>query len=141
MYFDTTYVAKFYFNEPESSAVRELVRKAEGIQSSLWMVAELHGVLHRQFREGHLSRRATREVASRFSAHLQQGLWTLIPVTESLVRRTGALLLSAPRDLFLRTADAIHLTSAQEAGETEIWTNDRHMLAAAGYFGVMGRRL
>ncbi len=141
MYFDASYVAKFYFNEPESSAVRELVRKAEGIQSSLWTMAEFHAVLHRQVREGHLSRRAARETATRFSGHVENGLWTLIPVNESLLRRTSALLLSAPRDLFVRTADAVHLTTAQESGETEIWTNDRHMLVAASYFGLIGRRL
>ncbi len=63
----------------------------------------------------------------------------MIPVNEALLRRTGALMLAAPRDLFLRTADAVQLMTAQEAGEHEVWTNDRHMLAAAGYFGLSGR--
>ena len=35
MYFDTSYIAKFYFNEPESSRVREVVRNADAIYSSL----------------------------------------------------------------------------------------------------------
>ena len=38
----------------------------------------------------------------------------------------------------LCTADAVHLTTAQELGERAVWTNDRHMLAAAGYFGLKG---
>jgi hypothetical protein len=41
--------------------------------------------------------------------------------------------------LFIRTADAVHLATAHEIGERDVWTNDRHMLAAAAYFGLTGR--
>ena len=139
MYFDTSYIAKFYFNEPESPRVRELVRKADAIYSSLWALAEFHAVLHRRVREGASTRRAARELALRFSQHIEDGLWNLVPVNEALLRRTSALMVSAPRDLFIRTADAVHLTTAQELGERDVWTNDRHMLAAAAYFGLVGQ--
>ena len=139
MYFDTSYIAKFYFNESESLRVRELVRKADAIHSSLWALAEFHAVLHRRMREGALSPNDARELASRFSQHIEDGLWNLIPVTEALLRRTSALMVSGPRDLFLRTADAVHLTTAHEVGERAVWTNDRHMLAAAAYFGLTGQ--
>lgn len=139
MYFDTSYIAKFYLNEPESSAIRELVRKADAIYSSFWAFVEFHAVLHRQVHEGSCSHAVARSLASRFSAHVEDGLWNLIPVTESALRRTSALVIAAPPSLFLRTADAVHLAAAQEAGEREVWTNDRHMLAAAEYFGLSGR--
>jgi uncharacterized protein len=139
LYFDTSYIAKFYFNEPESSRVRDLVRNADTIYSSLWALAEFHAVLHRRVREGSYSHTNASNLASRFSAHIGDGLWNLIPVTEGVLRRTSALILSAPQNLFIRTADAVHLTTAQEAGEREVWTNDRHMLAAAAYFGLSGR--
>lgn len=139
MYFDTAYIAKFYFNEPDSPRVRELVRRASAIQSSLWAFAEFHAVLHRRVREGAFLPRDARDLASRFSEHIAAGLWSLIPVNEALLRRTGALMIAAPVDLFLRTADAVHLTTAQEIGERDVWTTDRHMLAAAAYFGLTGR--
>ena len=139
MYFDTAYIAKFYCNEPHSIQVRELVRKAALIRSSFWAVAELHSVVHRRVREGVMSRDEGRNVAQRFYDHVEEGLWDLISVNDALLRRTSALILSAPRDLFLRTADAVHLTTAQESGESEVWTNDRHVLAAAPYFGLQGR--
>ena len=139
MYFDTSYIAKFYFNEPESPRVRELVRKADAIHSSLWALAEFHAVLHRRRRERSLSLSDARELALRFSKHIEDGLWNLIPVNEALLRRTSARIVSGPRDLFIRTADAVHLTTAQEIGERAVWTNDRHMLAAATYFGLTGR--
>jgi predicted nucleic acid-binding protein len=139
VYFDTSYIAKFYFNEPESSRVRELVRKADAIYSSFWAFAEFHAVLHRRMREGSCPQAYARDLSMRFSAHIDEGLWNLIPVNEGVLRRTSILMISAPQDLFIRTADAVHLTSAHEAGQREVWTNDRHMLGAAAYFGLLGR--
>ena len=139
MYLDTSYIAKFYCNEPESPRVRELVRTGDTVHSSVWALAEYHGVIHRRLREGSLSRSDAHELSSRFYQHVHEGLWKLIPVHEALLRRTSALIVSAPPDLFLRTADAVHLVTAHEIGERDVWTNDRHMLASASYFGLTGR--
>ena len=139
MYLDTSYIAKFYFNEPDSAGVRELVRTADIVYSSLWALGEFHGVIHRRLREGSISPGNARQLSSYFYQHVQEGLWKLIPVHEALLRRTSALMVSAPPDLFIRTADAVHLVSAYETGEPEVWTNDRHMLASASYFGLVGR--
>jgi predicted nucleic acid-binding protein len=139
VYLDTSYIAKFYFNEPESSRVRELVRTADIIHSSLWALAEFHGVIHRRLREGSISPSDAHELSSSFYQHMQEGLWKFLPVHEALLRRTSALILSAPPDLFIRTADAVHLVTAQEIGERDVWTNDRHMLASASYCGLIAR--
>jgi predicted nucleic acid-binding protein len=139
VYLDTCYIAKFYLNELDSLAVRELVRRADKIRSSVWALAEFHAVLHRRVREGVASAEEVGDLASRFSEHAHDGLWNFIPVTEALLRRVGILMISAPRQIFLRTADAVHLATAQETGEREVWTNDRHVLAAAPYFGLTGR--
>jgi hypothetical protein len=32
----------------------------------------------------------------------------------------------------------MHLTAAQQAGEREVWSNHRHVPAAAAYFGLLG---
>jgi predicted nucleic acid-binding protein len=141
VYFDTSYIAKFYFNEPESSRVRELVRTADIIHSSMWALAEFHGVIHRRLREGSLLPGDANQLSSHFYRHVQEGLWKLIPVHEALLRRTSALMVSAPPDLFVRTADAVHLVTARETGEADVWTSDRHMLASASYFGVVGRSI
>lgn len=139
MYLDTSYIAKFYFNEPESSLVRDLVQKADFLQSSMWALAEFHSVIHRRLREGASSLSDGLALASRFSEHIEAGLWNLIPINDALLRRTSALIIRAPRELFIRTADAVHLVTAHDIGEGEVWTNDRHMLAAAPYFGLTGR--
>lgn len=119
--------------------MRELARKADVIHSSLWSLAEFHCVLHRQMREGILTPAEARDVTADFAQDVANGLWILLPVTEPLLRRTSALILALPPNQFVRTADAVHLATASELREFEIWTNDRHMLAAAPYFGLTGR--
>jgi hypothetical protein len=141
VYVDTAYIAKYYLNEPDSAAVRELVERPRTASSSIWALTEVQSVLHRNMRERAITREAARELARLFLAHVHEGWWNLIPAGEPLLRRAGALVIAAPSNLFLRTADAIHLTTAMELGEGEIWTNDRHMLAAAPYFGLIGRSI
>jgi hypothetical protein len=77
---------------------------------------------------------------------IDDGLWNLIPVNAGgpVLRRNSALMVSAPRDLFIRSGDAVHLTTAREIGGVGrrkrlphfgTRSNGRHVLAAA-YFGL-----
>jgi predicted nucleic acid-binding protein len=55
MYIDSAYVVKFYLNEPDSSAVREVMRSADSLITSAWSVAEVTCAFHRHFREATLN--------------------------------------------------------------------------------------
>lgn len=139
MYVDSAYLAKYYVNERDSVAVREAIQNARSRISSVLAIAEVTCVFHRHVREGVLSATQAHELLRIFLEHIDAGVWTLIPVTERLLRRVSLLVSSLPAGIFLRAGDAIHLTTAVDQGEPEIWTNDRHLLAAASYFGVTGR--
>jgi len=52
--------------------------------------------------------------------------------------RVAGRIARLPAQTHIRAGDAIHLCAASEAGFTEVWTNDRHMLGAAPAFGVRG---
>ena len=65
---------------------------------------------------------------------------TLVPVTEEFLTRVSLRMSMIPAEVYLRTGDAVQLASVLEVGELEVWTNDRHMLAAASYFGLAGRK-
>ena len=123
MYLDSAYVAKFYVNEPDAAAVRKLIRHASHICSSSWALVEVTCVFHRHVREGSLTLEQGREMA------------------EALLRKTTTLIRSLPPTVSIRARDAIHLASALDAGEPEIWTSDRHLLAAAVQVGIAGRRV
>jgi predicted nucleic acid-binding protein len=59
------------------------------------------------------------------------------PSSRSNRNRNGTLLHASY--CAVRAGDAIHTATALETGETEIWTNDRHLLAAVAHFGLAGR--
>jgi predicted nucleic acid-binding protein len=139
VYLDSAYIAKYYVSETDAALVRSLVAGAESLVSSAWCLAEVTCVFHRHAREGRLSLAEARELTRYFLRHVDSGAWTLIPVTDRLLRRITVLVNAAPRDLFLRACDAVHLATAQDQGEFEIWTNDRHLLTAAPHFGLAGR--
>lgn len=138
-YFDTAYVGKCYLNEPDSGEVRELARSADSITSSALCIAELACAFHRKLREGTLSARTVAALREQFMEDLQADTWFTIPVSDRIVRQVELLTRGMPKSLLLRAGDAIHIVSAMEGGFHEIWTNDRHLLAAAAHFGLKGR--
>jgi len=139
VYLDSAYIAKFYVNERDAPAVREHIREAEHVCSSSWALVEVACVFHRHMREGALTRAQGRELMDLFRAHVEDDLWHLIPASEALLRRTAMMVRTLAKEVPLRAGDAIHLATALEAGESEIWTNDRHLLSAAGHVGLTGR--
>jgi predicted nucleic acid-binding protein len=139
LYLDSAYVAKSYVDEPDSAKVRGLVRGETALYSSAWCLAEVACALHRHVREGSLTKQQASKLAAIFRADVDEGVWLLMPVSDALLRKVEIATRNLPRDVFLRAGDAVHLVSARDAGFSEIWTNDRHLLAAAPHFGLRGR--
>lgn len=139
MYLDSAYLAKFYVNERDSVAVRAVIQAAPLRVSSVWALAEMACIFHRHVREGMLSAAQAERLSNMFLEHVDAGIWKLMPVTERLLWHVNMLVRQLPAGVFLRAGDAVHLTTASELGEPEIWTNDRHLLAAASHFGLAGR--
>lgn len=138
-YFDAAYVAKCYLHEPDAVAVRALARSSASLYTSALSVAEVACVFHRHVREGTLKGKTAAQVRDAFLADIENETWALVPVTNLILRRVETLTRTLPKNIFLRAGDAIHVISAVEAGFHEIWTNDRHLLAAAAHFGLQGR--
>jgi predicted nucleic acid-binding protein len=139
LYFDSAYIAKCYLNEPDGRKVRELARSASGLYSASVCLAELACIFHRQVREGSIDAQTVAGLRKLFRDDVENRVWSMIPVSDRLLQRVEFLVRSLPADCFVRAGDAIHLTAAIDAGFTEIWTNDRHMLQTAGYTGLTGR--
>lgn len=138
-YFDSAYVAKCYVNEVDSARVRALLKTSGGAHSSSLSRAELAATLLRHVREGSLNRTQSRRLQSDFAADAESGIWTMVPVSDALMSRVAVRIAQLSPSVYVRAGDAVHLCAASEAGFAEIWTNDRHMLAAAGAFGLRGR--
>jgi predicted nucleic acid-binding protein len=139
LYFDTAYLGKCYWNEPDGRPVRELAQGADGLYSSAICIAEMACLAHRKVREGPTTPADAAIRRDLFLEDVQNGVITAIPVTERLLRKVEATTRLLPPSCYLRTFDALHLVTAADFGFVEVWTNDRHMLAAAPHFGLVGR--
>lgn len=142
IYFDTAYLAKTYLNEPGSAVVRDyLQRSRERVASSSLARAELAAVFHRNLREGRLDRLNHDLVFRQYQSDLRSNLWEWLPVEERLWGLIETCFSELGPAIFLRGADAIHLLTAKAHGFSEVFTNDRHLLAACDALGLKGRNL
>ncbi len=139
MYLDSAYIAKCYLNEPDAKSVRTLVAGRLGLTSSAWCLAEMACIFQRHVREGSLTRAQGMRLRKLFQGDATSGIWNLVPVSGSVLEEVGHRIARLRPDVYLRAGDAVHLVTAKEAGFHEVWTNDRHMLAAAAHFGLAGR--
>ena len=139
IYLDTAYVAKCYINEPDAPRVRGLVRGLTDLQTSALCIAELACVFQRHIREKGLNRPQASKLRQAFEEDVQNGVWILVPVSNAVLKNVEAAVRNLAPHVYLRAADAIHLVTARDAGFSEIWSNDRHLLRAARYFGLKGR--
>ncbi len=139
LYLDTAYIAKCYLNEPDAGAVRKLAEEAEGLYSSSWCIAELSCVFLRHVRERRLTRKQARALSELFLDDIRAGAWNLLPLSERLLYKVEDSLGQIPRTVYLRAGGAAHLVTARESGFAEVWSSDRHLLAAARHFGLKGR--
>ncbi len=140
-YFDTAFIAKCYLNEPHAERVRRTAEKAIDLVSSEIARVEMFAVVHRHLRERQITDAHAEAILARFEQDQKLQVWRWLPVTSEIVSRACARVRSLPPALFVRSSDAIHLTTAYDAGVGEICTNDRHMLAAAPHFQLKGRNL
>ena len=140
-YFDSAYIAKFYVDEPESDAVRQLAQSLGRVHCSALGRIEVTRVFHRKWREGAFAEREYREVTAQFVDDCNAGLWTWLSVTDSLIVNTAEALRSLGKTIAIRTVDALHLVCAREHGLQRVYTNDRHMLSAATAFGVEAKAI
>jgi predicted nucleic acid-binding protein len=140
-YFDAAYIVKCYLNEPDSHRVQSLARSFESIASSELCKAEVSCAVHRKIREGSLSPESGLRLREYFLDHIATYVWLLIPVTSRILREVELLTRAVPNSIPLRALDAIHIASALAEGFQEIWTNDRHLVAAAAHVGLKGRQV
>ena len=139
IYFDTAYILECCVKEYGWERVREFASGQERIVCSAYGWLELHAALHRKLREGELSEAQLEIVFRQLSVDEATRLWEWIPLTTDIMNAITRTFTSLPGRVFLRTGDAVHLLSARKRGCMEVYSNDRHLLAAAPHVGLTGR--
>jgi predicted nucleic acid-binding protein len=137
-YYDTTYLLKLQIAEAGTAEVRAHAATVIEIHSAHHGRAEFASAAFRKVREGVATPADYQRLIAQFNADIAATIIVLLPLTDSILDRVEAAFATAAATIYLRAADAVHLATAAEHGFTEIHSNDKHLLAAAPLFGLLG---
>ncbi len=137
-FFDSCYLVRLYLEEEGFQAVRDVAQSNTSIAAAWHAQAEVVAAFHRAFRERHLSLRSFQSLLDQFHRDSQNGLFDWLLLTQTVQKRLESEFRNIPVTTFLRAADALHLACAAENGFTAVYSNDLHLLASAGLFGLQG---
>jgi predicted nucleic acid-binding protein len=137
IYCDTSYLVRLYLAEPGSAEVRGLCA-VQPICSANHAQVEVPAAIHRAFREGRLAPEVFAAALDQFAMDQANDGITWLPLGPDLLAGMAARFATLPRATFLRAGDALHLACAAENGFKAVYSNDRHFLAAAPFFGLTG---
>ena len=138
LYFDTSYLVRLYLEDNGFEAVRKLAASAPTLVSAWHGQAETIAALHRAYREGRFTAERYLLALNQFKEEQHSSHYFWCALTDKVQARLEKAFQSAPSSTFLRSADALHLACAAEYGFKEVYSNDRHFLAAAPSFGLQG---
>jgi predicted nucleic acid-binding protein len=138
IYFDAAYIAKCYLNEAGAEQIIDLASGSDGLSCCEYGRLEFLCALQRHLREGFLTKAQFLRVVKDFEQDEADGVWHWFPVTSALIRHVCRQVQGLPNRVFLRAGDALHLGCAGANEFKEIYSNDRHLLAAAEHFGLTG---
>jgi predicted nucleic acid-binding protein len=137
-YLDASYLVKLYADEPGAGAVIEWAEGKGDFACAMHGRLELISALKRYQREGSLTSQRLKAIIQLVENDEASGLIRWLPLTPELIATTCQQVLDLPSSVFLRAADALHLACAADAGLKQIYSHDRHLLAAASHFGLKG---
>lgn len=138
IYFDTAYLAKCYLNEHGSPEVKELAAEDGRVACCEYGRIELAATFHRNLRQKSITPAEYRLLWKQFDLDDENGIWSWLPVNQDLLADVTNQFRKLAPSVYLRSADALHLTCAVQHGFKKIHSNDGHLLAAAKAFGIKG---
>lgn len=141
LYFDTAYLVRCYVAEAGFEAVRELAAGQDALVSCDLARVEFASAVQRKVREGWLKPHDARIVWRQFELDVENRSVSWLPVSAHVLDGAVAGVRSLGGKTPLRALDAVHLACARENGFSEIYSNDRHLLAAAPFFGLTPRNV
>jgi len=133
---DTSTAAKLYVPERESTAVRERLEAEDEVCVSELARLELMAVFHRRLREGAWARADFLAVVRQFARDDLGHFWTWLPLDGALVEAAAQIYTALPEQVFLRSADCLHLVTALRHNFADIYTHDQHQTRAAASLGL-----
>jgi hypothetical protein len=141
LFADTSSLAKYYVPEQNSAAIRERFDAEDKVLLSELARTELMAVFHRRLRERKWTRDAFFVTIRQFQADDLAGFWDWLPLDGDILWAAAQTYTSLPEDVFLRTADCLHLVTAVRHGFAEVHTHDAHQAKGAVALGISAVRI
>jgi uncharacterized protein len=137
-YWDTSALSKLYLPEPDSP---DFLRKAaydSVIVTAKLALTEMRRVAFRKESEGFIQAGTAESVLNQMNQDIASGQIRIVDMDARVEAALDTIMATCYRrmpPLPLRTLDAIHLTAARVAGETEVVVTDRRLREAAILLG------
>lgn len=138
IYLDTSYLVKIYGDEPGADEVLAWLEGKSELACAAHGRLELFAAFKRHQREGRLPGSRLHALIKQVTQDESSQMLHWLPVTNTLISAACAKVAELPPAVFIRAGDALHLACAADAGLKEIYSHDRHLLAAAPHFGLKG---
>ena len=126
-----------YFEDAGYERVRHLAA-SDFVACAQHGRTEVISAFHRKLRERAITARLYEITLQEFLNETQAGAFRWLPLSERVFERAELVYARLPATIFLRAADALHLSTASENGFREIHSNDAKLLSAAPHFGLRG---
>ena len=132
LYAESSAVLAWLLDEAQSQDVLHLLIAAQAVVASDLTLIECDRVLLRAAALGELTEGEAADRCAHLTTAASQ--WHLLRISPEIVDRARQPFPGEP----IRTLDAIHLVTARAEGFERVYSNDRHLLAAAKSFGLEG---
>lgn len=137
-YFDANYIVRLYAYESGWDQVTKLAA-TDQIACAWHGQAEVIAALHRKFRENLLQQQEWLYLLEQFQTDCETGAFYWLPLTPAILQNVRQQYSKLPANIFLRSADALHLGCAATQGLKIIYSHDQRLLNTAQYFGLQGK--
>lgn len=138
IYLDTSYLVKIYADEPGADEVLAWLEEKDELVCAVHGRLELFAAFKRHQREGRLPGTRLTAIVKQVLQDESSRLLHWLPLSTELIMTACGKVAGLPPSIFIRAADALHLACAADAGLKQIYSHDRHLLAAAPHFGLKG---
>ena len=134
MYLDTSVLVKLFVREPDSEFFGKLT-DGQMICSSVLAYTETWSAMLSGERHGVLTPEQRRRAWESFDRNVLEDIIELVPMNPAIFKRANRILEACHPKVALRTLDALHLASADQAHDWPLVTNDKRMREAASMLG------
>jgi len=134
MYLDTSVLIKLFVREPDSDFYGKLT-DGQPVCSSVLAYTELWSALLAKERAKGIAPKWRRLAWAGFERNVMEEMIELVPMGPAIFKRANLILEKCHPAVALRSLDALHLASADQAQDWPLATHDQRMRAAAKHFG------